>query len=223
MRCAGEARNRRVSVEPCRCSWQSRFDVYLISLKVRAEESEAHLLLALDTAEKLVSDNPDVVANRELLVDILGRRQRLQLLVFRDYAGCRASSERALVIAENLVQTYPEMMRHQRRLASVFSDLAKVYELERDFAQAELALKRSIGILQKLAAEHPRDFEIHKSLGSEYRQLADVFLVRGDFQAAMERLGHAIATYRSLASRDPVDRSLSRSWLWESLATRARR
>jgi eukaryotic-like serine/threonine-protein kinase len=180
---------------------------------------KAEFLVALDSAERLVREGPDVVANQELLAEIL-RRQMLLLRLARDYPACRASGERARSIVETLARNYPGVKSHQRRLADTLFSLGVIYEFEKSFAQAEAALRHSAAVYERLAAEHPRDFDIRSSIADINRQMADMLLVRGDYPSAMERLGFAIGAFRSLASLDPGDLYVARLGLWQTLATR---
>jgi serine/threonine-protein kinase len=186
----------------------------------RDEKTEGEYRLARDAAERLVREEPGVIAYQELLSAILSEYVEFQLHL-HDFAGSEASSVRAVAITESLAQDHPEVSRYQRRLGYSLDRLGHTYAQERKFPEAEQALKRSIAILEKSVADHPQDIEIATELGGTYVVMMDTLLLQGNVRAGLEWAGRKIPVLRSLALRDPRNYRASRTKLWLFIAVRA--
>jgi eukaryotic-like serine/threonine-protein kinase len=181
----------------------------------RLEEAEAEFRHALDAAERLAREHPEVSAYQASLATILQRRGRLQLL--SDKSSAEESFERAVEIAGNLARSHPKTKLYQylfaKNLRYQGTNLTRMGRLP----QAETALKGSIAVLEKLGADHPQDMQIANDLGTTYLFYQEFLRSGGNGESALEWSGPAIRLFRSLASRD--SRNLdNRETLWESIA-----
>ena len=118
-------------------------------------------LLALNAAERLAREHPDVMAYQESLAGILTGYAFLQH--FRnDQPGSEATNTRAVAIMDNLARNHPEVTVHHFGLGEgpELSDIPLA--IERTVPQAGGGGdKRSIAILGSMAvADHPQDLKI---------------------------------------------------------------
>ena len=181
----------------------------------RHEEAEAEFRRALDAAERLAREQPEVGDYQASLATIL---QRLGLLRIRSgRSGAQVSLERAAEIAGRLARSHPKTKKYQylfaKNLRYQGSNLTRMGRP----TQAEESLKGSIAVLEKLVTDHPEDMQIASELGTTYLYYQELLRSQVRRESALEWSGSAIRLFRSLASRD--SRNLeNRELLWESIA-----
>ena len=160
----------------------------------RDEEAEAEYRLALDAAERLAREYPEVIAYQESLATILDEYAESATILATTCLAAKHPCERAVAITENARSRTSRGDKVSETSWHVPSQsLGHTYAMERKFPQAEVALKRSIAILEKLAADHPQDIEIAARLwAGRTEHMADALLLRGDHQSALEWAGRAI-------------------------------
>jgi serine/threonine-protein kinase len=185
--------------------------MYWRQLRGRIAESQAEFRQALEVAERLARENPEVVAYQESRAGILHAYAVLQA-GRADFPGAATTIEQAVGIMDRLAGNHPEVTKYQLGLARNLGLLGQ-------FASSrEEALKRSIAILERLASDHPQDMNIAEALGNRYFSMADR---QRDSQSAVEWWGRAIQLFRSIARRDAHNISTGRTQLWNALAMRA--
>ena len=97
--------------------------MYVLMHRWRFEEAADELRLALNSAQRLARENPDVPGYQDSLADILYEFARIQM-ARGDFAGSEASEQQAVAIRENLARDHPEAARHQRLLGRYLAGLS---------------------------------------------------------------------------------------------------
>jgi tetratricopeptide (TPR) repeat protein len=189
-------------------------------LQGRVEEAKAAFRQALDIADRLAREQPDVDAYQESLARILRAFASLQGNKLDNRPGSEATLERAAAIMEQLARDHSEVTKYQLGLGVSLASLGHNFANGRKLPEAEATVRRSVAILEKLAADHPQDMKISTALADTYLRMNAVLRLRGDAQAALAWSGREIELLRFLARRDPRNRWIGRRELWAALGER---
>ena len=139
----------------------------------RIEEAKAEFRQALETADQLVREDPEVAEYRASLALILELYAQTVQGIGRPDA-CE-SFERARRIASQLSEQDPRNTKYQYLLARSLRGEGQTQLYLGRLEGAETTLKSAIVVLEKLNEQHPQDVKIGNLLGTSYLLLDVVF------------------------------------------------
>ena len=121
----------------------------------RLEEAEAEFRQALDTAERLAHEHPEVSAYQASLATIFQRRGRLARIL-SDRSNAEESFKRAVEIADALARSHPKSKNYQYLLAKNLRYQGQNFIHTAKLPQADKSLKAAITVLEKPTLTIPR-------------------------------------------------------------------
>ena len=166
-------------------------------------EAERRFRQAVEVAEKLVADYPNVPENRQLLGSLY---QDLAALLRRDpnrLSQAEDSYQRARAVREQLVAEQPASAAYRDKLAETLNHLGVLCRSTDRHREAEEMYQRALALREKLAAEFPKNPDYQSALGGVLSNLAMQLRDRGELAEACRLLERAIACQRAALKVSP--------------------
>ncbi len=166
---------------------------------------------ALALREKLVADYPDNANYRLALMGICNDLRRANIaLTPPDHAAAEVFGRRAVDLARQLAEEFPQSLTHKRNLASMSNNLGSLYGRQSKFEEAARWFAESLAAARQLV-EHPQSRHFDRSLlAMTSSNLGATHWKLGQRQAGEEAMRLGVSLYEKEAAALPSDMERSR-------------